>query len=212
MVESAPLNGRSYTDLLALQPRGCSGHHSYRNVDPGGRSERHLPFGRFGSRHNFHQWPAQNTANGFTVNDADVVERFTMGAAIIPNLDSISEFRILTGNFEAQYGNYSGGRIQVITKSSSNQFHGSAFDFLRNTDLDSKNYFADGRGVFQQNQFGGTIGGPISRRHVYFFADYQGTRMKQGCGNRPDTCSVVARQDRQLVGFGRFLRNCGCEW
>ena len=63
-------------------------------------------------------------ANGFMVNDADVVERFTMGAAIIPNLDSIAEFRVLTGNFDAEYGNYAGGRINVVTKSGTNQFHG----------------------------------------------------------------------------------------
>ncbi len=179
MVKSVPLNGRSYTDLLALQPgvapvttitgasiqaAGASVISPSGNLDPGTISIN-------GQR---------EYANGFTVNDADVVERFTMGAAIIPNLDAISEFRILTGNFDAQYGNYSGGRIQVITKSGSNQFHGSAFDFLRNTALDAKNYFASTRGVFQQNQFGGTVGGPVSRGHVYFFADYQGTRMKQG--------------------------------
>jgi hypothetical protein len=90
-------------------------------------------------------------ANGFTVNDADVVERFTMGVAIVPNLDSIAEFRILTGNFDAEYGNYSGGRINVVTKSGSNQFHGSAFEFLRNTDLDSRNFYSPDRGVYQQN-------------------------------------------------------------
>jgi hypothetical protein len=179
MVQSVPLNGRSYTDLLALQPgvapvttitgasiqaAGASVIFPSGNLDPGTISIN-------GQR---------EYANGFTVNDADVVERFTMGAAIIPNLDAISEFRILTGNFDAQYGNYSGGRIQVITKSGSSQFHGSAFEYLRNTDLDARDYFAQTRGVFQQNQFGGALGGPISRGHVYFFADYQGTRMKQG--------------------------------
>ena len=180
MVKSVPLNGRSYTDLLSLQPgvapvttvtgtsiqaAGASVIFPSGDLDPGTISIN-------GQR---------EYANGFTVNDADVVERFTMGAAIIPNLDAISEFRILTGNFDGEYGNYSGGRIQVITKAGTNQFHGSAFDFLRNTVLDSKNYFANARGVFQQNQFGGTLGGPVSqRRHIFFFADYQGTRMKQG--------------------------------
>ena len=114
------------------------------------------------------------------MNDADVVERFTMGAAVIPNLDSISEFRLLTGNFEAEYGNYSGGRINVVTKSGANQFHGGGFEFLRNTDFDARNFFSPDRGVYRQNQLGGLFGGPIERDKVFFFADYQGTRLKEG--------------------------------
>ena len=119
-------------------------------------------------------------ANGFTVNDSDVVERFTMGAAIIPNLDSIAEFRVLTGNFDAQYGNYAGGRINVITKSGSNQFHGAAFEFLRNTDFDARNFFSPERGTFQQNQVGGLFGGPIVKNKVFFYADYQATLLTEG--------------------------------
>src|ERR1039458_6657373 len=114
------------------------------------------------------------------VNDADTVERFTMGAAVIPNLDSIAEFRILTGNYDAEYGNYSGGRISVVTKSGSNAFHGSAFEFLRNTLLDADSFITGERGVYQQNQYGGTVGGPVLRNKLFFFADYQGTGVKQG--------------------------------
>ena len=173
------MNGRSFTDLLALQPgvtpvttitgtsiqaAGAAILSPSGDLNPGTISIN-------GQR---------EYANGFTVNDADVVERFTMGAAIVPNLDSIAEFRILTGNFDAEYGNYSGGRINVITKSGGNQFHGSAFEFLRNTDLDSRNFFSPERAVYQQNQFGGLFGGPVVRDKVFFHADYQGTRLKQG--------------------------------
>ena len=97
-----------------------------------------------------------------------------------PNLDSIAEFRILTDNFDAEFGNYSGGIINVITKSGSNQLHGTVFDFLRNTDLDARNYFSPERSFYRQNQFGGTVGGPIRQNKVFYFGDYQGTRQSQG--------------------------------
>jgi hypothetical protein len=178
-VTAVPLNGRSFTDLLALQPgvapatsitshsinaAGASLLNPSGNLNPGTISIN-------GQR---------EYANGFTVNGADTVERFTMGAAVDPNLDSIAEFRILTGNFDAEYGNYSGGRISVVTKSGGNAFHGSAFEFLRNTDLDADSFISGQRGVYQQNQYGGTVGGPLLRDKLFFFADYQGTGMKEG--------------------------------
>jgi hypothetical protein len=179
VIVAVPLNGRSFTDLLALQPgvaptttitgnsiqaAGAAILSPSGDLNPGTMSIN-------GQR---------EYANGFTVNDSDVVERFTMGAAIIPNLDSIAEFRVLTGNFDAQYGNYAGGRINVITKSGSNQFHGSAFEFLRNTDFDARNFFSPERGTFQQNQVGGLFGGPIVKNKVFFYADYQATLLTEG--------------------------------
>ncbi len=119
-------------------------------------------------------------ANGFLVNGGDVKELMNGGTAIIPDLDSIAEFRVLTNNFDAEYGNYSGGIVNVVTKSGSNAFHGSAFEFLRNTDLDARNFFSPERGFYRQNQFGGTVGGPIKKNKVFFFLDYQGTRNAQG--------------------------------
>ena len=177
-ITSVPLNGRSYIDLLALQP----GVSPYKNddttsgvgVDPTTLSgdqtngTQSVNGGRLGS-------------NGFMVNGADAQEGVHNGAAILPNLDSISEFRIITNNFNAEYGNFSGGQINVVTKSGTNGFHGDLFDFLRNTDLDAANFFAGGtRGVFIQNQFGGTVGGPIKKDKVFFFADYQGNRQILG--------------------------------
>ena len=114
------------------------------------------------------------------VKAVDAEEDVHMGAAIIPNLDSIAEFRMLTSNFDAEYGEYSGGQINVITKSGSNAFHGDLFEFLRNTDLDARNFFSPTRGTFIQNQFGGTVGGPIKRNKIFFFSDYQGTRQVKG--------------------------------
>jgi hypothetical protein len=178
-IVSVPLNGRSYTDLLALQPGvapitsltsdtvqdvGISAYTPSGDLNPGTIS--------INGQREF--------ANGFMVNGANTEEDANMGAAIIPNLDSISEFRILTSNSDAEYGEYSGGQINVITKSGGNAFHGDAFEFLRNTNLDARNFFSPTRAAYDQNQFGGTIGGPIKRQKIFFFADYQGTRLTQG--------------------------------
>lgn len=190
---SVPLNGRSYTDLLALQPGvapetsinsntvqdvGASALSPSGDLNPG-------TIAINGQR---------EFANSFIVNGSDVEEDVNMGAAIVPNLDSIAEFRILTNNFDAEYGEFSGGQINVVTKSGTNAFHGNAFEFLRNTNLDARNYFSPTRGTFIQNQFGGTIGGPIVRDKAFFFADYQGTRQRQGVDTALIT--VPTAQDR----------------
>src|SRR5271166_3045277 len=177
-IEAVPLNGRSYTDLLSLQP-GVSPYTSSDTTTPG-VSDR-SPSGGLNSG-NQSVNGQRETANGFMVNGSNVEEGKNNGAAIIPNLDSISEFRIITNNFDAEYGNYSGGQINVVTKSGTNSFHGSGFEFLRNTALDAKNYYSlptDKTPVFRQNQFGGTFGGPIRKDKTFFFVDYQGTRRTQ---------------------------------
>lgn len=178
-IEAVPLNGRSFTDLLALQPGVAPMTTITGTAIQAAGAVTLAPSGSLNPG-TISINGQREYANGFTVNDADVVERFTMGAAVVPDLDSIAEFRVLTGNFDAEYGNYSGGRINVVTKSGTNQVHGSAFDFLRNTDLDSRNFFSPERAVYRQNQFGGLLGGPVVRDKVFFFTDYQGTRQTQG--------------------------------
>ena len=116
----------------------------------------------------------RESANGFMVNGTDVQEHMNGGTSVIPNLDSIQEFRVLTTNFDPEYGNYNGGMVNVVTKSGSDSFHGNAFEFLRNTSLDAKNYFSDQRGVFRQNQFGGTIGGPSQKAKAVLFRRLSG--------------------------------------
>ncbi len=175
---AVPLNGRSYTDLLALQP-GVSPYNAGDTGTPG-VSDRPVDGGLSSGNQSVNG--QREASNGFMVNGSNVEEGKNNGAAIIPNLDSISEFRIITNNFDAEYGNYSGGQINVVTKSGTNGLHGSGFEFLRNTSLDAKNYFAghsDPTPVFRQNQFGGTLGGPIKKDKTFFFLDYQGTRQTQ---------------------------------
>ena len=175
-----PLNGRSYTDLLAIQPgvapistllpssvimAGVTG-----GIDPSGD----LNPGNLSIN------GQRESSNGFLVNGIDVQEHMNGGTSIIPNLDSIDEFRVLTNNFDPEYGNYNGGIVTVVSKSGSNQLHGDAFEFFRNTALDARGYFDPTRSTFSQNQFGGTIGGPVRTDKVFFFVDYQGTRTNQG--------------------------------
>ncbi len=178
-IESVPLNGRSFTDLMAVQPgivpvdtaqpgavimTGVASTPPSGNANPGNLSIS-------GQRED---------SNGFRVNGADVEEDVNMGTSIVPNLDAIDSFRVLTSNFDAEYGNSSGGQILVNTKSGTAQLHGSAFEFLRNTALDARNYFSSDRAAYRQNQYGGTLGGEPFHRGVMFFGDYQGTRLTEG--------------------------------
>jgi Carboxypeptidase regulatory-like domain len=179
-VTEIPLNGRSYTDLFATQagvtPLTTSG--AGNSTSGGGFGT--VPAAGATNTGQFSINGQREDANGFSINGASVQEGIGQQAGIIPNLDAIAEFRILTSNTDAEYGNYSGGLINVVTKSGGNAFHGSVFEFLRNTDLDAKSYFSTERSVFQQNQYGGTVGGPIKQNKVFFFADYQGQHTKQG--------------------------------
>jgi hypothetical protein len=180
-----PLNGRSYTDLLALQPGvapGSSGEGQGMavsgNLDPGALSVS-------GQR---------ESGNGFIVNGGNAEDRLYNNTAIIPNLDSIAEFRILTNNADAEYGSYTGGLVNVVTKQGTNQFHGDAFEFVRNPHLDSRNFYSPTLATLHQNIFGGTFGGPVMRDKVFFFTDYQGTRLVQGVDS--GLLAVPSAQDR----------------
>src|ERR1700687_2901968 len=179
-VTEIPLNGRSYTDLFALQvgvtPITTSG--AGNSTSGGGFGT--VPVAGEANTGQFSINGQREDANGFSLNGASVQEAISQQAGIIPNLDSIAEFRILTTNADAEYGNYSGGLINVVTKSGGNALHGSVFEFLRNTALDAKSYFSSKRSIFQQNQYGGTLGCPITPNKLFFFADYQGQHTKQG--------------------------------
>jgi hypothetical protein len=196
-----PLVSRSYTDLLALQPgvistaSGMSGGYAGSFISAGFAVP--LVSGDLNSGAQSVNG-MRESANGFILNGVLVQEVGYSGAGAIPNLDSIAEFRILTNNVDAEYGNYAGAQINVVTKSGANQWHGNIFEFLRNTSLDAKNYFdVGGRGAYHQNQFGGTFGGPIKRDKVFFFADYQGNRIIQAV---PHTISGAPSATEETTG------------
>jgi hypothetical protein len=194
-MDAVPLDGRSYTDLLTLQP-GVAPQTAITDTTVQDVGATVLsPSGALNPG-NLSVNGQRETANYFGVNGSDVEEDVNAGTAVIPNLDSIAEFRIITSNFDAEYGEYSGGQISVITKAGTNEPHGNAFEFLRNTDLDARNYFSPTRGTFRQNQFGGTFGGPIRKDKLFFFLDYQGTRQTQGV----DTGNIAVPSNANRAG------------
>jgi hypothetical protein len=180
---AVPLVTRSYTDLLALQPGVVSQTSGLTGAYAGAFLSATFAIPQVSGSLSAGQLSVngqREAANGFILNGVTVQETGFSGAGAIPELDSIAEFRILTNNFDAEYGNYSGGQINVVTKSGTNQWHGNVFEFLRNTNLDAANFFESGqRGSYHQNQFGGTFGGPIKKDKLFFFADYQGNRVIQ---------------------------------
>jgi hypothetical protein len=179
-VTDIPLNGRSYTDLLAVQagvtPVTTSG--AGNSTSGGGFGT--VPAAGEANTGQFSINGQRESDNAYYLNGASVQETIGQQAGIIPNLDSIAEFRILSSNVDAEYGSFTGGIINVVTKSGANALHGSVFEFFRNTHLDARNYFSPERAAFHQNQYGGTVGGPLRKDKIFFFVDYQGQRQVQG--------------------------------
>ncbi len=179
-LEAIPLNGRSFTDLLALSPGVVPVSSAQPNAVVMSGVASTPPSGDLdiGALSVSGQ---RETSNAFRVNGADVQEDVNMGVAVVPTLDSVADLEVLTSSFDAKLGNQSGGQIQVETRSGGAQLHGSGYDYFRNTALDARNYFSLIRAPFHQNQFGGTFGGPFPHAaKLFFFADYQGTRQTQG--------------------------------
>jgi len=184
---SLPLNGRSYVDLLGLQvgvvPTQAVGSMGLINSAPGGLFSGSLSVSG-----------AREDANQFVLNGLEAEDPHGNTAAVIPSLDSIQEFRVITNTFDAEYGRYQGAVVNVVTKSGTNQFHGTVYEFLRNNALDSRNFFdlnqtspltgqelpGTAIGSLKQNMFGFAVGGPILKNRLFFFSDYQGTRNVTG--------------------------------
>ena len=177
-VRELPLNGRSWTDLATLQP-GVNAIETQPSFATGSdRGNR-----GFGSQASISGTrPQQNNyrLDGVSIND---YSNGAPGSVLGGNLgvDAIQEFSVLTSNYSAEYGKTSGGVVNAITRSGTNQFHGSAYDFLRNSALDARNFF-DGATIppFRQNQFGVSGGGPILKDRTFIFGDYEGVRSSKG--------------------------------
>jgi hypothetical protein len=199
-IVSVALNGRSFTDLMSLQPGIVPmSTQTPDSVVMAGASVAIAPSGGLNAGNQSISGQRED-ANGFLVNGGDVKELMNGGTLIVPDLDSISEFRILTNNFDAQYGNYSGGIVNVVTKSGANQLHGSGFEFLRNTALDAKNFFDPSVATYRQNQFGGTLGGPVIKNKLFLFGDYQGTRTTEGISTGKIPVPTLAARSGNLLG------------
>jgi hypothetical protein len=190
-VRELPLNGRSWTDLAALQP-GVDTIQTQPSFSSGAdRGNR--GFGQqltiSGAR------PQQNNyrLDGVSLNDyANGAPGSVLGGSL--GVDAIQEFSVLTSNYSAEYGKTSGGVVNAITRSGTGAFHGSAYEFLRNSALDARNFF-DGPQIpsFKRNQFGGSIGGPIIKERTFFFFDYEGIRQSKGITALTFVPSIPAR-------------------
>jgi len=173
-----PLNGRDWTQLASLQP-GVNTVRSQASVGSNGSSDATKVTRGFGTQLSVSGTrSAQNNyrQDGISFNDyTNDAPGDVLGAQL--GVDAIQEFSILTTNYSAEYGKTSGGVINSVTRSGDNQFHGSAYEFVRNAALDARNYF-DGNTIppFSRNQFGGTLGGPIRHNRSFFFGNYEGLR------------------------------------
>jgi carboxypeptidase family protein len=174
-VADLPLNGRNFVQLATLTP-GTTASTSPVSFFNGAASSEASTRGAFslsvgGSREQSTDWLLDGNDN----NQLD-----EGGIAIFSSIDDIQEFKVLTYNYSAEYGERAGPTVLVTTKSGSNQFHGSLFEFFRNTKLDADPYFSSSAQKFNLNQFGGSLGGPIRKDKTFFFFDYQAKMQREG--------------------------------
>ena len=161
-IEDFPLNGRNWTQLQQLEP-GIVGTSD-----------------RFGGMNGGYSGNGNQTQqNSFLINGTDSNDSSLNVALVIPSPDAIGEFRMVTNTLNPEYGRNSGSIINAVIKNGTNQFHGDAFEFYRDTFMDAKSWFELEASPFHQNQFGGTLGGPIIKNHAFFFFSYQGLRATQ---------------------------------
>jgi Carboxypeptidase regulatory-like domain len=194
-VNELPLNSRDTYQFLQLQPGVTSqlgngnGSLFYGSQDTGSVSVN-------GGR---------TRANNFSVNGGDANDQFVNLPTVQPSPDSVAEFRVLTNTFDAEYGRNSGSVVNVITKSGTNQLHGDIYEYFRNTIFDAQNYFdVDGRPQWNQNQFGGTLGGPIKKDRTFFFVSYEGRRVREGITSQQVNVPTAGEFGGDFSGVGGF--------
>ncbi len=189
-----PLNGRDWASLATLQPGVAQVRTQAVVTQPGGHARGlGMQMTINGNR------PTQNVyrLNGIIVNDySNAGPGNVLGANL--GVDAIQEFSVLTNSYSAQYGFTSGGVINAINRSGTNAFHGSVYEFLRNSALDASDFFANANGLakpqFRRNQFGASAGGPIKKDKIWIFGDYEGLRQSKGIPTTADTPTAAARQ------------------
>src|SRR6267142_5909233 len=174
-VAQLPLNGRDFVQLATLTP-GVTQETNPNSFFNGGPSSEVSTRGSYslsvgGSRAQSTDWLLDGNDNN---------ELTAGGISILPSIDAINEFKVLTYNYSAEYGTRSGPTVLVTTKSGSNQLHGSLFEFVRNTKLDAQSFFAASKEKFNENEYGGSLGGPIRKDKTFFFVDYQGRSQRRG--------------------------------
>ncbi len=192
-VSTLPLNSRDTYQFLQLQPGVMSTVGSSNSIVYGSDSAGAVSVN--GGR---------GRSNNFSVNGGDANDLFVNLPTVQPTPDSIQEFRVLTNTFDAEYGRNSGSVVNVVTKSGTNQFHGNLYEFFRNKVLNAQGYFDTTKPQFNQNQFGGTFGGPIKKDRTFFFVSYEGRRIRQGVPSPVVTVPTLAERPSATQPFGDF--------
>jgi hypothetical protein len=174
-VADLPLNGRDFVQLATLTP-GTTQESNPSSFFNGGPSSEVSARGSYslsvgGSRAQSTDWLLDGNDNN---------ELTAGGISILPSIDAIQEFKVLTYNYSAEWGTRAGPTVLVTTKSGTNKLHGSLFEFFRNTKLDARSYFASEKEKFNLNQFGGALGGALQKDKTFFFVDYEGKRQRKG--------------------------------
>ena len=192
-VNELPLNARDSYQFLQLQPGvqsqlGSSGGTFYGSDSAGSVSVN-------GGR---------DRANNFSVNGGDANDQFVNLPTIQPTPDAIEEFRVISNTFDAEYGRNSGAVVNVVTKSGTNQWHGNVYEYFRNKVLNAQGYFNTVKPQFNQNQFGGTFGGPILKDRTFFFTSYEGRRVRQGVSGELVTVPTSAQRAGDFSSEGGF--------
>jgi outer membrane receptor protein involved in Fe transport len=173
-VQEIALNTRSFTQLMTLQP----GVSSMQAQQPGFGSNTSVPFSFNGG---------QTSANNWTLDGGRNIDTFNGNNLSMVNLDAIAEVRIERNAYSAEYGRNGGAQVNVITRSGSNEFHGTLFEFFRNDKLDARNFFSPVRPKNRYNNFGGTLGGPVVKDKLFFFLSNEYRRIQQNTGTRTTT-------------------------
>src|SRR5256884_1435144 len=197
-VSQLPLNARDSLQFLQLQPGVVSTVGSGNQIVYG--SDKAGSVSVNGGR---------GRANNFSVNGGDANDQFVNLPTVQPSPDSIAEFRVLTNTFDAEYGRNSGSVVNVITKSGTNDWHGNLYEFFRNTKLNANPFCgADislcDKPQFNQNQFGGTFGGPVKKDRTFFFTSYEGRRIRQGIRSPLVTVPTSAERPSATQPFADF--------
>jgi Carboxypeptidase regulatory-like domain/TonB dependent receptor/TonB-dependent Receptor Plug Domain len=205
-VENLPLAARNFTQIIGLSPGVSVGLTDATQLGTGTGGMINL------TNDDLSVNGSRGTDNNYQIDGApaneDIGRGGQSGGIAIPNPDAIAEFKVVTGQFDASYGRNAGASVNVITKSGTNEFHGNVYEFFRNEVLNANNYFFNKlgvpRGVLRQNQYGGTIGGPILRDKLLFFGSYQGTRQLNGVTSGCSSTFVGApfTNDRSAPALG----------
>jgi len=200
-VADLPLNGRNFVELATLAPGVSTGDQPSDFFSGGAQSGSETSIrGSFslsfaGSRENRTDWLYDGVDDG----------ELTSGAiGVVPSIDALQEFNVLTSNYSIEYGTRAGPTVLLNSKSGTNQFHGTLYDFLRNTALNAASYFSPINPEYVRNQFGGSLGGPIRKDKTFFFFDYEGTRSVQGLTSLAQVPTALEREGNFTESFPGF--------